>query len=194
MAVDLCFKGTVDEALARHASRLGYRAIAVCGIDSFRDVGGLRLVPRFELARSSVDRYRKSRGLRVLLVRSRDDLKAYPKLAGSVDSVRILFDDLGEADKGFWRRVISLGAPVEVEFSELLQRIIDGSPVDYYYLLFRLYARGKVRIYMCSGAADASTLVHPTAMSALASVLGVPEALALKAVLKTPGELVPDAA
>lgn len=190
MAVDLCFRGPVDEALARHASRLGYRAMAVPGIESTREVGGLRLVPRFELTRDAAGRHRALRGLRVLLVRSGEDLKAYPRLVGSVDSLRILFDELGEAGKDFWRRVISFGVPVELDFSELLRRVLDGSPIDYHYLLLRLYSRGKTKVYMCSGAVDAATLVHPTAMFALASVLGVPEPLALKAVFKTPEELV----
>ncbi len=194
VAIDLCFRGAVDDVLVRYAPKLGYEAMAVLGIDSAREVGRLKLIPRFEVTRGAIGRYRGSRGLRVLLVRSEDDLKAYPKLVGSVDSLRVLFEDLSGAGKDFWRRVVSFGVPVELEFSELLRRILNGNPIDYHYLLLRLYARGRVKVYMCSGATDASTLVHPTAMFSLATLLGVPEVLALKAVFKTPRELASNAA
>lgn len=194
MVADLCFKGSVDEALVKHALRLGYRTIACCGVGSAREVSGVRLVPRYELRRDSVGRYRSKRGLRVLLVESRDDLKAYPKLSGSVDSVKIDFNQLGDVSKDFLRRVIGLGVPVEIEFAELFHRLLSGNTLDYYYLILRLYARRKIRVYVCSGAVDLPSMVHPSAMFALISVLGVPEALAAKAVFKVPCELVSDVA
>lgn len=192
MAADLCFKGDVDEPLIKHALRLGYRTIAHGGAVSTAELGGVRLIPRYEVRRGSVDRYRNARGLRVLVVESKDDLKAYPKLAGGVDSVRIDFDRLGEVSKGFIRRVVGLGVPVEIEFAEVLHRLLRGDPLDYYYLILRLYTRNKVKVYMCSGATDPSSMVHPHAMSALFSVLGVPEDLAARAVFKIPIGLVSD--
>lgn len=190
MVADLCFKGGIDEPLIKHALRLGYRAIAHSSVDSIVELGGVRLIPRYEVRRDSVDRHRNARGLRVLIVESKDDLKAYPKLAGGVDSIRIDFNQLGEISKDFIRRVIGLGVPVEMEFAEILHRLLRGYPLDYYYLILRLYTRNKVKVYMCSGATDMSSMVHPYAMAALVSVLGVPDDLAAKAVFKVPGGLI----
>lgn len=190
MAADLCFKGEVDELLVRHASRLGYRAVACRGPCSASELGGVRLIPRYEVRRDSVGRHRGARGLRVLLVESKDDLKAYPRLAGAVDSIRIDFGRLGEMSKDFIRRVVGLGVPVEIEFAEVIHRLLGGHPLDYYYLILRLYARNKLKVYVCSGATDPSGMVHPHAMAALVSVLGVPEDLAAKAVFKVPSGLV----
>ncbi|MEM1622807.1 MAG: hypothetical protein QW780_02225 [Sulfolobales archaeon] len=190
MVADLCFKGVVDDNLVKYALRLGYRAIAYRGASSAGVLEGIKLVPRYELKRDDVARSRGLRGLKVLLVRSSDDLKAYPKLAGSIDAVKIDFTQLDEVNKGFLRRLIGLGVPVEVEFLELVNRLLNGYPLDYYYLILRLYVRKKIRIYVCSGATDLSSMVHPTAMFALVSVLGVPEALAAKAIFKLPSELI----
>lgn len=189
MGADLCFRGRVDEVLVKHASRLGYRAVASCGASSVGELSGVLIIPRHEVVRESIDKYRKDRGLRVMVVRSREDLKMYPRLIGSVDSVKIDFAQLGEVNKDFLRRLTGLGIPIELEFSEIFQRVLTGSSIDYYHLLLRLYSRGKIRIYVCSGATETSTLVHPSAMFALISVLGVPEALAAKAVYKLPTEL-----
>jgi len=194
VVADLCFKGVVDDNLVRYALRLGYRAIAYCGVSSTELVGGVKLVPRYELKRDDVSKSRNLRGLRVLVVRSKDDLKAYPKLAGSIDAVRIDFAQLNEVNKGFLRRLIGLGVPIEVEFSELVSRLLSSYSLDYYYLILRLYTRKKIRIYVCSGATDLSSMVHPTAMFALISVLGVPEALAAKAIFKVPSELISNVA
>ncbi|MEM2007388.1 MAG: hypothetical protein QXG17_05875 [Sulfolobales archaeon] len=194
MVVDLCFKGAVDGNLVRYALRLGYRAIAYCGASSTEEVGGIRLVPRYELRRDTVSKFRNLRGFRVLVVESKDDLKAYPRLAGSIDSIKIEFSQLSDVSKDFLRRVIGLGVPVEVEFSELINRLLSGYPLDYYYLVLRLYVRKKIRVYVCSGATDLSNMVHPTAMLALISVLGVPEELAAKAVFKVPSELISNVA
>ncbi|MCS7098967.1 MAG: hypothetical protein RMH84_02200 [Sulfolobales archaeon] len=190
MVADLCFRGVVDGSTARHAYRLGYRVVASGKVDSVRDLENVRVVPRYEISRDAVDRYRSARGLKVLVVSSREDLKFYPKLSGSVSGIRIDFTQLTGVDKDFMRRVIGSRIPVEVEFAEVLRRVLSGEPIDYYYLLLRLYVRGKVEVYVCSGASDISSMVHPTAMRALISVLGVPEDLAAKAVLKVPRELV----
>ncbi|MCX8185184.1 MAG: hypothetical protein RMI56_04275 [Sulfolobales archaeon] len=190
MTADLCFRGVVDEAVAKHAYRFGYRAIASREVDSVREVGGVRVVPRYELSRDTVDKHRNVRGLKVLLVSSGEDLKFYPKLSGAIDSVKIDFTQLTSLSKDFLRRVIGLKTPVEIEFAEVLRRILSGDSIDYYHLLLRLYTRGKLEVYVCSGAVDLPSLVHPTAMHALISVLGVPEGLAAKAVFKVPRELV----
>lgn len=190
MLADLCYLGNVDELAAHIARRLGYNVLASPRVGEVRSVGGVKFIPRIEVHRGSFWEVRNLEGIRVLIVESKDDLKSYTRLSGRVDSVRVVLDSLGDISKDFVRRLIGLGAPIEIEFSEVVKKMWAGKPLDHHLLLLRLYARRKTKLYVCSGATDHSEMVHPTAMSSLLAVLGLPEDLALGAVFKTPIEMV----
>jgi len=190
---DLCYLGDVNELAARIARRLGYDVLASPKVGEAKNIEGVKFIPRIEVRRASFWGAGDVDGVRVLIVESKEDLKSYTRLSGKVDSVRVVFDSLGDVSKDFVRRVIGLGAPLEIEFSEVVKRVWAGKPLDYYLLFLRLYARRKTKVYVCSGATDPSEMVHPTAMFSLLAVLGLPEDLAMKAVLKTPAEMVVNA-
>jgi hypothetical protein len=190
---DLCYLGRVDELVARVARKLGYKVVASPKVGKASTVEGVRFIPRIEVRRGSLQEHESGEGVKVLIVESKEDLKSYTRLLGKVDSARVVFDSLGDVSKDFIRRIIGLGAPIELEFSEVVEKVQSGRPLDYYLLLLRLYARRKIKVYACSGATSPSDMVHPTAMFSLLTVLGLPEELALKAVLKTPVEMVANA-
>lgn len=193
MLADLCYLGRVDELVARVARKLGYKVVASPKVGKASTVEGVRFIPRIEVRRGSLQEHESGEGVKVLIVESKEDLKSYTRLLGKVDSARVVFDSLGDVSKDFIRRIIGLGAPIELEFSEVVEKVQSGRPLDYYLLLLRLYARRKIKVYACSGATNPSDMVHPTAMFSLLTVLGLPEELALKAVLKTPVEMVANA-
>lgn len=185
MVVDLCYEGDLDQLSVRVLTKLGYRVVASSRVSERLELGGLRVVPRITARRAELPA-RGFRGIRVLLVESAEDLKAYQKLRGAVDSVRIDYQKLGEVGKDFIRRLLGLGLPVELAFTELMGRILGRSPVDLHLLLLRLYTRGKLKLYLCSGAGSVEEVAHPEAMVSLLTSLGVPEPHALGAVYRVP--------
>jgi RNase P/RNase MRP subunit p30 len=182
---DLCYEGDLDQFSTRLLTRLGYRVVASSRVSESLELEGLRVVPRVTVRRGELP-VRGFKGVRVLLVESEEDLKAYQRLRGLVDSVRVDYERLGDVDKDFIRRLVGLGLPVELVFTDLLRRVLGRSSIDFYLLLLRLYTRGRLRVYLCSGAGGAGEIAHPEAMASLLTSLGVPEPYALGAVYRIP--------
>jgi len=182
---DLCYEGDLDQFSTRLLTKLGYRIVASSRVSGSLELGGLRVVPRAIVRRAELP-LRGFRGVRVLLVESEGDLKAYQRLRGLVDSVRVDHERLGDVGKDLIRRLVGLGLPVELVFTDVLRRVLGRSSIDFYLLLLRLYTRGKLRVYICSGAGGVGEVVHPEAMASLLTSLGVPEPYALGAVYRIP--------
>jgi len=183
--VDLCYEGGLDQVSARTLFKLGYRVVASSRVFESLELEGLRVVPRLTARRAELP-VKGFRGVRVLLVESAEDLKAYQRLQGVVDSVRVDYQKLGDVGKDFIRRLVGLGLPVELVFMDVVRRVLSGSSVDFYLLLLRLYTRGKLKLYLCSGAGGVGEAVHPEAMVSLLTSLGVPEPYAMGAVYRVP--------
>jgi RNase P/RNase MRP subunit p30 len=175
----------------RIASKLGYVAVAVEGVDVVsNEFNGLKVLPRvtYKYVGKPTTNYG---GLRNHLIVYEIDqptmIKALTSLRGRCHLIRIARDALTGIKKKHINALKSCKIPIELSVKDL----ISNNSINYTYLknFFKLLPyieRGDIELVVSSYAGDEYELIHPLQLIALLKELGLSELIATKALTGVP--------
>ena len=185
------YKNVDLNRVLRIASKLGYVAVAVEGVDVVsNEFNGLKVLPRvtYKYVGKPTTNYE---GLRNHLIVYEIDqptmIKALTSLRGRCHLIRIARDALTGIKKKHINALKSCKIPIELSVKDL----ISNNSINYTYLknFFKLLPyieRGDIELVVSSYAGDEYELIHPLQLIALLKELGLSELIATKALTGVP--------
>ena len=177
--------------LLKIASKLGYVAVAIEGVDIVsNEFNRLKVLPRvtYKYMGKPITTYEGLRGrLIVYEINQPTMIKALTSLRGRCHLIRIAKDALTGIKKKHINTLRSCRIPIELSVKEL----ISNNSINYTYLknflkLIPYVERGDIELVVSSYAGDEYELIHPIQLIALLKELGLSELVAIKALTGVP--------
>lgn len=190
MYIDTCVETKeINADLIKIAKKLGYVTLAIEGLTKYKEVEGIKLIPRKTYTNLEIPQGIRGH-IKVLEIRNIDYLKRKTNIIKRANSIELGYAVLKRLTDKQVRIFQVTKVPVELRIYDIIEVARKGGQLNGLFKLLRYAELGKVEIVLCSGAKDAYELIPPKSIINFMLELGLSEVTVLKALLNVPKHVI----
>ncbi len=175
--------GSLDEYVKK-AFMLGYTALVIEGLDNYKVLNGVQLIPRTSFKFDELGKKALIDGKTIKILRSDtlEDLKITNAVKKVAHAIELGHELLRSIDRKTLKKLVNVGKPVIINLRDVIRLINLNASVLGLLMLLKYYERGKISLVIGSGAKENNELIHPISICSFLVSLGLSEAKALASI------------
>ena len=172
--------------LVKLLKKFKYRIIVCDNVKKYSILNDVTIIPRVTSSNANELKTAPRNAIRAFIVKSKEDLKNYPKLKRVANIVTLTDEALIRLGPKSIEKIVNLGLPVEICVNDIIRALEKSRYLKGLYNLMRYVASDSIDLIVSSCPTKNLDVLHPIVVRSILEELGLNSIQAKKALTQTP--------
>jgi len=172
--------------LVKLLKKFKYRIIVCDNVKKYSILNDVTIIPRVTSSNANELKTAPRNAIRAFIVKSKEDLKNYPKLKRVANIVTLTDEALIRLGLKSIEKIVNLGLPVEICVNDIIKALEKSRYLKGLYNLMRYVASDSIDLIVSSCPTKNLDVLHPIVVRSILEELGLNSIQAKKALTQTP--------
>ncbi len=176
----------LSEELVELLKKFKYHIIVCDDVKKYDILNDVTIIPRVTSSNANELKTAPRNAIRAYMVKSKEDLKNYPKLKRVANIVTLTDEALIRLGPKSIEKIVNLGLPVEICVNDIIRVLEKSRYLKGLYNLMRYAASNSIDLIVSSCPTKNLDVLHPILVRSILEELGLSSIQAKKALTQTP--------